>query len=124
MQLYGLERATKDIDLLVDADPANVARVIAALGVLADGAAREVAPGDVAAYTVVRVADEVVVDLLGSACGVTLAGVHEELRGYDVQGVVIPFLSPAALMRTKQTPRPQDAVDRAFLARIAAEEAS
>jgi hypothetical protein len=122
MQLYGLERATKDIDLLVDPDPANVARVVSALSVLADGVAREVAPGDVAAYTVVRIADEVVVDLLGSACGLTLAELGGEIRGYEVQGVAIPFLSPTALIRTKQTVRPQDAADRAFLARVAAEE--
>lgn len=122
MQLYGLERATKALELLVDPDPANVARVIAALADFADGAAREVAPGDVAAYTVVRIADEVVVDLLGSVCGVTLREAQADVWAYEVQGVLVPFLAPAALIRTKQTARPQDAADRAFLARLLAEE--
>ena len=35
---HGGGRFTKDIDFLVDDDPANVARVTAALGVLADNA--------------------------------------------------------------------------------------
>ena len=43
-------------------------------------AAREVAPNDVEEYVVVRVADEVVVDLMKSACGIDYA---EAQRGYE-----------------------------------------
>ena len=68
---HGLGRTTKDIDFLVDDAPENVARVKAGLDVLADRAAREIDDGDIRRYTVVRVADEVLVDLLGRACGVT-----------------------------------------------------
>jgi predicted nucleotidyltransferase len=42
--LHGSERATKDIDLLVDPEPAKVERLKRALSVLEDDAAREVAP--------------------------------------------------------------------------------
>ena len=60
----GFVRATEDIDLLVEGSPENFARVQAGLSVLPDGAVREVTAEDLERYVVVRVADEVVVDLL------------------------------------------------------------
>lgn len=66
---HGGSRFTKDINLLVDDDPASVARVKAGLAILEDNAAAEVADTDVRDFVVVRVADEVVVDLMGRACG-------------------------------------------------------
>jgi hypothetical protein len=57
----------RDIDYLVDPSPANIARIKTALGVLADNAAAEIETDDVARYKVVRVADEVIVDLIGKA---------------------------------------------------------
>ncbi|MGD8898275.1 MAG: nucleotidyl transferase AbiEii/AbiGii toxin family protein, partial [Acidobacteriota bacterium] len=62
--LHGGERTTKDIDLLVDPEPENVERLKRALSVLEDDAAREIDPDDLKKYRVVRVADEVMVDLL------------------------------------------------------------
>ena len=44
---HGASRFTKDIDLLVDDAPENVARVKRGLGILADNAATEVADTDV-----------------------------------------------------------------------------
>jgi hypothetical protein len=67
---HGAGRFTKDIDLLVEDSPGNVARVKRGLAVLADNAAADVADEDVRQHVVVRVADEVVVDLMGRACGV------------------------------------------------------
>ena len=63
----GFIRATQDIDLLVDASADNIEGVRRALLDLPDQAIREMAPGDLEAYVVVRVADEIVVDLLKSA---------------------------------------------------------
>jgi hypothetical protein len=73
MVAHGAARFTKDIDLLIDDAPDNVARVKAALSVLADNAAADIADSDVRDYVVVRVADEVIVDLMGRACGLTYA---------------------------------------------------
>jgi hypothetical protein len=70
---HGAGRTTQDIDRLVDDSPKNVVRVTEVLGVLEDHAARDVRPDDVKTYTVVRVADEVVVDIMGRGCGVTYA---------------------------------------------------
>ena len=112
---HGGGRFTKDIDFLVDDDPANVARVTAALGVLADNAAAEVADTDIQTYTVVRIADEILIDLMGRAGGLTYADVAEDAETRTIDGVPIPIASPAALIRTKDTYRPQDAIDRRFL---------
>jgi len=58
---HGGARTTKDIDLLIDPAPDNVARVRDALQILEDKAVNDVADDDVARYSVVRVADEVVI---------------------------------------------------------------
>lgn len=112
---HGLGRPTKDIDLLVDDAPENVARVKEGLAVLEDRAALELDDGDVRAYTVVRVADEVLVDLLGSACGVTYREAAPDAEVVELEGVPVPLASKRTLIRTKQTVRPSDLADRRFL---------
>jgi hypothetical protein len=112
---HGAGRFTKDIDLLVEDGPENVARVKRALSVLADNAAAEVADDDVRRHVVVRVADEVVVALMGRACGVSYAEAARDAETLERDGVRIPVASPSTLIRTKETRRPQDAIDRAFL---------
>jgi len=112
---HGGGRFTKDVDLLVDDTPENVARVKEALAVFADNAARDVADDDVRRHAVVRVVDEIVVDLMGRACGVAYAEAAQDAETLERHGVPIPVASPAMLIRLKDTPRPQDALDRAFL---------
>jgi len=123
MQCHGFARPTQDIDLLVAPDPDNVRKVTEALGILADGAAREVEPDDLARYSVVRVADEVVVDLLGSACGVSFDEVAKNAEVFDILGVPVPVARARDLWRLKQTIRPKDAMDREFLERLIGESA-
>jgi hypothetical protein len=115
---HGASRFTKDIDLLVDDAPENVARVKQGLAILADNAAADVADTDVRDHTVVRVIDEVIVDLMGRACGLSFADVAADMEWHDMAGVRVPVASPAALIRTKDTYRPQDAIDRAFLQQL------
>lgn len=112
---HGAGRFTKDIDLLIDDEPANVVLVKQALAVLVDNAAADVADTDVQEFEVVRVVDEVIVDLMGRACGLSYADVAVDAEVMDLGGVLVPVASPAALIRTKNTYRPQDAIDRAFL---------
>jgi hypothetical protein len=112
---HGAARFTKDIDLLIDDAPANVALVKRALSVLADNAAADVTDTDVRDHVVVRVADEVVIDLMGRACGLSYADVAADAEQRHLDGVLVPVASPATLIRTKQTYRPQDSIDRAFL---------
>lgn len=112
---HGYLRTTADIDLLVDPSPENVERIRQALCVLEDCASLEVEPTDVQRFTVVRIADEVVVDLLGQACQLTLADIEENVVVADVDGVPVRYASAADLIRLKQTIRPRDAVDRLYL---------
>ena len=113
--LHGGERTTKDIDLLVDPEPANVERLKRALSVLEDDAASEIAPGDLQKYRVVRVADEVMVDLLAAACAVTWSEASESALRVDLEGTPVIVADAETLIRTKDTVRPSDAADRAFL---------
>lgn len=112
---HGLGRTTKDIDFLVDDAPDNVARVKKALSILADQAALELGDEDVRTYTVVRVADEVLVDLLGRACGLSYAEAAQDAEVVELDGVAIPIASKRTLIRTKDTVRPSDRADRQFL---------
>jgi hypothetical protein len=110
--LHGYVRGTKDIDLLVDPSPENVRALKRALAVLPDNAAAELADDEVERYPVVRVADEIVVDLMRAACGIGLtealaAGVQE----FTLEGVRIPVASKPLLIRMKATVRPSDAAD-------------
>jgi predicted nucleotidyltransferase len=112
---HGAGRYTKDIDLLIDDAPDNVARVKRALSVLPDNAAAEIADTDIREFVVIRVADEILVDLMGRACGLSYADVIADAERLDLGGVTVPVASPTTLIRTKNTHRPQDAIDRSFL---------
>lgn len=120
--LHGGERTTKDIDLLVDPAPENIARLKRALSVLEDDAAREIEPDDLERFAVVRVADEVMVDLLRAACGVTWAEAHGSAMTVDLEGATVLVADRRTLIRTKQTIRPSDAADCAWLAALGGEE--
>lgn len=112
----GYPRSTMDIDLVLATDLENEALVFQALEVLPDKAVRELRPGEVAQYIVVRVADEVVVDLMRSASGIEYAEAARDVIIRQVQGVPIPFASPRLLWRMKvHTHREKDAGDLIFL---------
>ena len=121
--LHGFVRATKDIDLLIDASVENVQRLKRAMAVLPDNAIALIADDEVEKYEVVRIADEIVVDLLKSACGVDYA--RASAGGIEIKtvhGVPIPIGRKELLIETKQTVRPSDAADVQFLRlRIAAD---
>jgi hypothetical protein len=114
----GFTRNTMDVDLLVETGNDNERLVIQALMILPDQAVREIQPGDVAEFGVVRVGDEICVDLMKSGCGVDYAEAIKDAVWREVEGVEIPFASPATLWRMKQTHREKDIPDRLFLRRL------
>ena len=114
----GFVRATEDIDLLIAADEANVSLVRAALMSLPDGAARELDLSDPRRYAVVRVADEIVVDLITEACGVDYGEAASSVDVVEIGGIPIPFATPELLLRMKQTVREKDRLDRVFLEQL------
>ena len=114
---HGYLRTTGDIDVLIEDSPENQRRVKKALEILPDQAVRELGEDDLREWGVVRVADEVVVDLMTKACGISYAEAQFEIQLFTLNGVVVPFASPKLLLRTKQTHRDKDNEDRFFLER-------
>lgn len=121
--LHGFVRTTKAIDLLVDPSDDNVRALKIALSSLPDNAAADIQGDDISRYGVVRVADEIVVDLMSRACGLTYqdaaaAGVDT----FEVEGVAIPVATKSFLIKTKDTVRDHDKLDVRYLHTRIAEE--
>lgn len=110
---HGRPRMTHDIDLLVDPSPQNVAKIKEALSCLPDNAAQEVRPEDVQNYGVVRIADEVVVDLIGKIGDITADNAGVEVL--DLEGTRVRVADLETLIKTKQGLRQRDREDLLFL---------
>ena len=114
--ISGYARSTMDVDLIVATDPENEAKVYKALESLPDKAVLELEPGEIAKYTVVRVGDEICVDLMASASGIGYEEASKDQIIREVDGVPIPFASPRLLYRMKEkTHREKDSADLQFL---------
>jgi predicted nucleotidyltransferase len=110
--LHGLVRTTEDVDILVEATAENCQRVIDGLARMQDGAARELTPRDILDNVVVKVADEVEVDVSTKAWKVSYSDAAPSAKQVVVQGVTIPYLGLETLIASKETYREQDALDR------------
>ena len=116
MRATNYNRRTMDVDLVVAADLENEARVFGALSTLPDNAVRELQPGELQQYNVIRVGDEILVELMRSAGGIDYAEAVKHVVIREVDGVPIPFASPQLLWRMKAaTHREKDAGDLVFL---------
>ena len=114
----GFVRATEDIDLLIARDRANQALVKQALEILPDRAIRELGDDDIAQWIVVRVNDDITVDLMTEACGVTYEAASGGIEAEVIDGVSIPFAGAELMLKMKQSNREKDAVDRSFLQQL------
>jgi hypothetical protein len=116
MRAANYNRTTMDVDLMVAADAENEAKVFAALATLPDNAVRELQRGELQKYNVIRIGDEILVDLLRSAGGIGYAEAAKDVVVREVDGVPIPFASPRLLWRMKAvTHREKDTDDLLFL---------
>jgi predicted nucleotidyltransferase len=116
MRAANYNRTTMDVDLMVAANAENEAKVFAALATLPDNAVRELQPGELQKYNVIRIGDEILVDLLRSAGGIEYAEAAKDVVVREVDGVPIPFASPRLLWRMKAvTHREKDTDDLLFL---------
>jgi len=109
--LHGYVRATGDVDILVPEDLRNHSLIIAALSELDDRAATELTPQDFVDNVVVKIADEVEVDVSTRAWTVTYEAAVETALIAKVEGVDIPYVDRQTLIASKQTYRDQDRVD-------------
>lgn len=112
---HGFLRTTEDIDLLLADTPENIANVRQALEILPDKAIREMSATDLEDYTVVRIVDEIIVDLMLRTCGISYEEARGEVEWVDIEGVTIPFATTSLLLKMKQTAREKDALDAMFL---------
>ncbi len=117
---YGFPRSTEDIDLLVDSSKENILKIKNALSFLPDNAVKEVNPDDIEKYEVVRIADEIIIDLLKKACDVTYD--KATIEYFEFKGVSIPVADISTIIGTKQGIRPRDKEDLAFLLSILEDE--
>ena len=118
MILNSLIRATEDVDILVEDSMENFRRVIEALSNLADGVARELKPEDFVENVVIKIADEVEVDVSTKAWTVTYAEAIGNAQTALIEGVQVPYLSLQDLIRSKQTYQDQDRADVERLRRL------
>lgn len=120
VRLNGFLRATEDVDLLVRASRENGERIRRALGFLASSKDIEIAWFDAkdGEPENIRVADDVIVDLLFAANGETYDSVQADVREIEVEGVRIRVLNIDGLLKTKTRTREKDILDRSMLERI------
>jgi hypothetical protein len=118
----GFPRLTEDIDFLIETSLENEGKILDVLKLLPDAAAAELRPGDVQEYGVVRISDEVLVDLMKSGCGITYEDAIRDAVWCQIEGVGIPFASKSTLWKMKQTLREKDIPDRLFLREALARE--
>ena len=124
VRLNGFLRATEDIDVLLRPTRENGERVKRALDFLAS--ARELDPAwfeqdtgpNTAEIENIRVADELIVDLLFAANGETYESMLPFAREIVVAGVPIRVLNIDGLLRTKTDSREKDVLDKRMLERI------
>jgi len=122
VRLHGFNRATEDVDLVVPFDTANGARLIRSLGFLES--ARELQAwwfskeANADEVQNIRVADDLVIDILFSANGETYESLQPHLRKIEIDGVTITTLDVEGLLKTKTGQREKDAIDRSFLSKI------
>lgn len=109
--LHGYIRATTDVDILVPEDLENHGRLIAALSELEDHAAAELTPQDFIDNVVVKIADEVEVDVSTRAWTISYTHAVGTALKTTIEDVEIPYLDLQTLIASKRTQRDQDQVD-------------
>lgn len=114
---HGYPRATVDIDLIVPARRDAAEPIKRALLVLADGSAQDLAPEWFEEGEGIRLADEIVVDLVFRTCGETFESLKPFETIIDLDGVPVRTVTLEGLLRTKQSARERDVSDRRIIER-------
>lgn len=109
--LHGSVRATKDVDVLVPAEPKNMRKLLEALSELPWGVARELDADEVATRPITIIGDTPRVDVLTVAWTVRFEDAWPRRSTRRIEGTRVPFLSLADLRASKRTGRPSDKAD-------------
>ena len=114
---HGYQRATTDIDVVVPATAQAGRRVIDALMVLPDHAAKDIDPAWFEQGENIRVADLFVIDLMLNANGQTYETLRQYAETLELDGIVVKTISLRGLLLTKKTLRDKDLADRVIIER-------
>lgn len=115
---HGYHRATEDIDLLVPAKSSASSSILNGLLVLADKESENIDPAWFDEGENIRLADEVIVDLIFKTCGETYETLKQYLEIVDLEGIPVRTLNLEGLLKTKQSDREKDVIDRMVLERV------
>ncbi|MDO8734160.1 MAG: nucleotidyltransferase [Elusimicrobiota bacterium] len=115
IQAHGYIRTTTDIDILVPADKITGEKVIQALLVLPDKCAKDIDLSWFEEDAVIRLGDEVVVDIMFNACGETYDSLKKYAETIEFDGVQIRTVNLEGLLLTKKGLRDKDIPDRIIL---------
>lgn len=121
VRLNGYLRATEDIDVLVKPSRANGERIIRALSFLPSSRDLDpdwFVPTEDGEVENIRVADDLLVDLLFAANGETYESVQPYVRDLMIEEIPIRVLNIDGLIKTKTDYREKDLLDKRVLARI------
>ena len=116
--LHGHVRATEDIDLLIRNTKDNVSRAVEALAELFPDISREIHPQDILEHVVLKVADDIEVDVSISAWSVDFESAEDDIESIDIGGTRIPYLGLRSLIKSKSTSREIDQWDVRVLSEI------
>ncbi len=117
---HGYHRTTEDIDLLVPDSSASSKAIIDSLMVLADKESANLESAWFDEGENIRLADEIVVDLIFKTCGETYESLKPYIEIIDLDGIPLKTLSLEGLIKTKQSMRDKDTMDRIVLERAIA----
>lgn len=118
MQVWGTTRATRDIDILIEATTKNARNVLAALSEMGFGMAKEFLAEELASKPVTVIGDMPRVDVFTLAWAVRYPEAARDARVFEIEGVRIPTASLDHLIASKRTGRLQDAADIEVLEEI------
>ena len=120
VRLNGFNRNTEDIDILLPSSLENGRRVIRALSFLpsSNELQEEWFSPPAGEPENIRVADDLLIDLLFAANGQTYESLQNHVRTLDVEGVQIRTLDIEGLLKTKTDYRDKDRIDREALMRL------
>lgn len=121
VRLNGFVRATEDVDVLLRPGRGNGEKAIRALSFLPSSAELDPAwfePHAQGEIENIRVADELLVDLLFAANGETFETLQPFVRELIVEGVTVKLLNIEGLLKSKTDFREKDILDKSVLRKL------
>jgi hypothetical protein len=116
----GYQRGTVDIDIVLRPTLEQGHKARQALLLLPEGVAKDIDPAWFPEGDNIRVADAFVVDLMFNACGESFESLLPYAVTIDFDGVPLRTVNLEGLLKTKQSSREKDKMDRVILERALA----